>query len=41
MQVFNSFVNLGFVEKEVKGNERSIIKVTHSTARQTKRFGSR
>ena len=36
MQVFNSFVNLGFVEKEVKGNERSIIKVTHSTARQTK-----
>ena len=34
MQVFNSFVNLGFVEKEVKGNERSIIKVTHSTARQ-------
>ncbi len=26
MQVFNSFVNLGYVEKEVKGNERSIIK---------------
>lgn len=36
MQVFNSFVNLGFVEKEVKGNERSILKVTHSTAKQTK-----
>ena len=36
MQVFNSFVNLGYVEKEVKGNERSIIKVTHSTAKQTK-----
>lgn len=36
MQVFNSFVNLGFVEREVKGNERSIIKVTHATAKQTK-----
>lgn len=36
MQVFDSFVKLGFVEKEVKGNERSIIKVTHSTAKQTK-----
>lgn len=36
MQVFNSFVDLGFVDKEVKGNERSIIKVTHSTAKHTK-----
>lgn len=36
MQVFNSFVSLGFVEREVKGNERSIIKVTHATAKQTK-----
>lgn len=33
MQVFNSFLNLGYVAKEVKGNERSIIKVTHSTAK--------
>ncbi len=35
-QVFDSFVQLGFVEREVKGNERSIIKVTHSTAKDTK-----
>lgn len=34
MQVFNSFLNLGYVAKEVKGNERSIIKVVHSTAKQ-------
>lgn len=34
--VFDSFVNLGYVEKQVAGNERSIIKVTHSTARDTK-----
>ena len=33
MQVFNSFLNLGDVAKEVKGNERSIIKVIHSTAK--------
>ena len=33
MQVFNSFLNLGHVAKEVKGNERSIIKVIHSTAK--------
>ena len=33
MQVFNSFLNLGYVAKEVKGNERSIIKVVHSTAK--------
>lgn len=35
-QVFNSFLNLGYVAKEVKGNERSIIKVVHSTAKNTK-----
>lgn len=35
-QVFDSFVELGFVQREVKGNERSIIKVTHSTAQLTK-----
>ncbi len=33
MQVFNSFLQLGYVAREVKGNERSIIKVTHSTAK--------
>lgn len=33
MQVFNSFLNLGYVAKEVKGNERSIIKVIHATAK--------
>ena len=32
MQVFNSFLNLGYVSREVKGNERSIIKVVHATA---------
>lgn len=36
MQVFNNFVDIGFVEREVKGNERSIIKVTHATAKLTK-----
>lgn len=34
MQVFNSFLNLGYVAREVKGNERSIIKVIHSTAKK-------
>ena len=34
MQVFNSFLNLGYVAKEVKGNERSIIKVIHATAKK-------
>ena len=33
MQVFNSFLELGYVVREVKGNERSIIKVVHSTAK--------
>ncbi len=33
MQVFDNFLNLGYVAKEVKGNERSIIKVAHSTAK--------
>lgn len=33
MQVFNNFQKLGYVAKETKGNERSIIKVVHSTAR--------
>lgn len=34
MQVFNNFLLLGYVAKKVKGNERSIIKVVHSTARK-------
>ena len=34
MQVFNSFLNLCYVAKEVKGNERSLIKVIHSTAKK-------
>lgn len=33
MQVFNNFVELSYVDREVKGNERSIIKVTHNTAK--------
>lgn len=33
MQVFDSFLALGYVAKEVKGNERSIIKVIHTTAK--------
>ena len=37
MQVFNNFLDLGYVAKEVKGNERSIIKVVHSTAKTTAR----
>lgn len=32
-KVFNNFLNLGYVAKEVKGNERSIIKVVHATAK--------
>lgn len=34
--IFDSFVAIEFVNREVKGNERSIIKVTHSTAKDTK-----
>lgn len=36
MDVFNNFVELSFVNKEVKGNERSIIKITHSTANKSR-----
>lgn len=32
-QVFNSFLQLGYVATEIKGNERSIIKVIHATAK--------
>ena len=33
--VFDAFLRLGYVAREVKGNERSIIKVIHSTAKET------
>ena len=36
MDVFNNFVELSFVNKEVKGNERSIIKITHKTAQKSR-----
>ncbi len=35
-QVFQAFRDRGYVEKEVKGNERSVIKVTHATAKDHK-----
>ena len=35
-KVFDAFVEKGFVDTEVKGNERSIIKVTYNTAQLTK-----
>lgn len=34
-EVFKSFESLGYVLKEVKDNERSILKITHSTAKDT------
>lgn len=34
--VFDSFMDQKFVDKEVKGNERSIIKITHSVAYDTR-----
>ena len=33
MQVLNSFVDLQYVDKEKKGTERSIIKITHTAAK--------
>lgn len=36
MNIFDAFVAQNFVDKEVKGNERSIIKITHSVAKDTK-----
>ena len=35
-QVFDAFQQLEFVVKEVKDNERSVLKITHETAKQTK-----
>lgn len=36
MAIFDAFTTLGYVDKEVKGNERSIIKITYSVANDTK-----
>lgn len=35
MQVLNNMVSLGYIDKEKKGTERSIIKMTHTTAKNT------
>lgn len=35
MQVLDNFVNLQYVDKEKKGTERSIIKITHSAAKES------
>jgi hypothetical protein len=35
-KVFDAFVTQDYVDREVSGSERSIIKVTHSTAKDTK-----
>jgi len=34
-QVLDNFVNLHFIDKQNKGTERAIIKITHNTAKQT------
>ena len=36
MQVFDSFVAHSYVDVQVKGNERSILKVTHTTAKNAR-----
>lgn len=36
MQVFDSFVEHSYVDVQVKGNERSILKVTHTTAKNAR-----
>ena len=35
MKVLDSFVNMNFVDKQVKGNERSLINITFSIAKET------
>ncbi|MCD8313154.1 MAG: BREX system P-loop protein BrxC, partial [Bacteroidales bacterium] len=35
MKVLDSFVNMNYVDKQVKGNERSLINITFSIARET------
>lgn len=36
IRVFDSFVQKQFVDKEVKGNERSVLKITHNTVFNTR-----
>lgn len=36
MKVLDSFVNMNYVDKQVKGNERSLINITFSIAKDTK-----
>lgn len=36
MNVFDAFVALSYVDTEVKGNERSVLKITHKTAQDYK-----
>mgnify|MGYP004567535973 FL=1 len=36
MNVFDAFVALSYVDTEVKGNERSVLKITHKTAQDHK-----
>ncbi len=36
MKVLDSFVNMNYVDKQVKGNERSLINITFSIAKETK-----
>ena len=36
IKVFDEFVNKKFVDKEVKGNERSVLKITHNTVYNTR-----
>ncbi len=35
MKVLDNFVNIGFVDRQVKGNERSLLNITHSIAKAT------
>lgn len=35
MKVLDSFVNLGYVDRQVKGTERSLISITHSIVKET------
>ena len=35
MKVLDSFVNMNYVDKQVKGNERSLLNITFSIAKET------
>ena len=35
MKVLDSFVNMNYVDRQVRGNERSLINITHSIAKET------